>query len=248
MKVQHTFNGTGAAVYLCLGFIPDYVKIISGEDADLGMIEWYRNAGCAEIARGIHNVGISGVVQQDARTVADGGIVIYDGGEELTVSNQTSIAYGEGVYLAPDTRDFRLSSVDVLNPGDGSGDDVMRWVLGNGTNKTGNFLGVTGIGADVVGTYVGEGSRIKIRSARYGSFPEYDAMITALTAGQGGAANEVTLDRAIPSGDIVRLGGKFGLAPMARGLTTLPGILLEMTSVVNVNDETQLVIAEKFTP
>jgi len=239
--VQGTFNGTGAAVKLCLGFVPDYVRIISAEDADIAQIEWFRNPGCAELARGLHLVGSSGATQQDARTVADGGITIYDGGDLLTATEQTSTGYGEGVYLGWDNRDFRLISTDPINPGDGSGGNVTLWTLGNSTNKTGNF------DADVVGTYIGEGSRVIIGSPSiYGAKFDYEAMITALTAGQGISANEVTLDRAIPSGVIKRITGKYSLAPLAIGTVTPPGIAVEMTSVVNVNDETQIFLAAKF--
>ncbi len=40
-----SFNGTGAAVYLCLGFIPDFIQINSVEDADA---EQALRAGIAE--------------------------------------------------------------------------------------------------------------------------------------------------------------------------------------------------------
>ena len=241
MKVSYTFNGTGASLYLCLGFIPDYVRIISGEDADIAQIEWFRNPGCAEIARGLHFVGSSGATQQDARTVADTGIVVYDGGDELTAALQTSTANGEGVYLGVDGKDYRRSTLDTNNPGDVTGGDIVAWTLDTSANKTGNF------GFDVVGTYIGEGSRIRVRSNLHGgSFPEYEAMITALTAGQGLSADEVTLDRAIPSGKVLRISNKWDMKPIAIGEVTPAGILLEMTSVVNVNDESHIIIAEKF--
>jgi hypothetical protein len=240
MKVQHTFNGTGATLYLCLGFIPDWVRIISAEDGDVAEIEWFRDGAAAEIARGLYTVTGTTYRQIDARTVGDTGIYVYDGGDLLTTSNQTSVTYAEGVYLAPDKRNFQLISTDSLNPGDGSGGNITKWTLGSSANKTGNF------DADVVGTYVGEGSRITIRGDRYAAFPEYEAMITALTAGQGIAANEVTLDRAIPSGEVTRLTGMYTMAPLARGLTTLPGIVLEMTTGINVNDEKHIIVAEKF--
>jgi hypothetical protein len=204
------------------------------------MIEWFRNAGCAEIARGMHEVTGTTYRSLDPRTAADGGIYVYEGGDLLTTTNQTSVGYGEGVYLGVDNRDFRLVSTDPINPGDGSGANVTKWTLNTSANKTGQF------DADVVGAYVGEGSRIRIRQDKYAPLPEYDAMITALTAGQGIAADEVTLDRAIPSGWITRLTGKYGMAPIDRGLVTPAGIVLEMTSVVNVNDERQQVIAEKY--
>lgn len=242
MKVQHTFNGTGATVYLCLGFIPDYVRIISGGDPDVAQIEWFRNSACAEIARGLHFVGSSGAVQQDARTVANGGVAIYDGGDLLSATNQTSTTYGEGVYLGQDYRNMAVSSSDAINPGQGDGANILRWTLDNSGNKTGHFDAPFLTPTVAV---VGIGSRIKIRPSRYAAFPEYDAMITAVS-NNGDAANDITLDRAVPSGEVGRLTGRFTLSPLAIGSVTAPGVVVEMTSVLNVNNETQVVIAEKF--
>lgn len=217
------FNGTGAAVYIGLGFIPDFVKVVAVEDADCGTIVWSINQRAAEQIEGIiyHTAaGILGV----PKTVGTG-VQPYEGGDTLTATEQTSVAYGEGVYLDEDRKDYK--AIDVA-----AGDEIQTWTLGNAGNKTGNF------NCDVVGGYIGEGSRIFIDNApALGKGRWYT--ITALTAGQGVSANEVTLSRAAPSGRVLRVGGMYDYAPLAIGKTTRPGFLLNATAIVNVNDEMQ---------
>lgn len=240
MKVQYTFQGTGADLYLCLGFIPDYVQVLNAELSTGTRWEWYRNAGCAEIVKGIELAAAD--VAFDALAIGDKGIKIYDGGDLMTATNQTALTYAGAVYVRPDGRDYRLISTDAINPGDGSGGSITTWTLGNSGNRTGNF------NANVVGTYVGEGSRIKIRPSRYAAFPEYDAMmIASISANTGSAANSVTLDRAVPSGEVVRIGPMFDMIAVPRGEVTQPGILLEfLTSEMGVSGDTHIIVAEKF--
>lgn len=217
-----TFNGTGAGVYLCIGFIPDYVKIFNYETSNDYEIVWdanmYRSAEYAEGAQ-IH----TGTTyrQYTALTVGNG-IIPYYGGTVLAVADVGTTTYAEGVYLKPDNRDYRFVAADSPEGvGDAVGTTIDTWTLGNSTNKTGNF------NADVTGTYIGEGSVIQINGRRYA--------IRALTAGQGISANEVTLSAAPASGKIEFIGGMYDMRPMIAGEVTKDGFYLANTTV-NAND------------
>lgn len=213
--VAGTFNGTGAAVYICCGFIPDKVLVRNVEATDGFWAEWSRKYRSSEQIDG----GMFGTAAGITLTVqtAGQGIQPYEGGDTLTTTNQTSVTYGEGVYLAFDRKDYK--GVDIT----ANSDAINAWTLGNSSNRTGNFNN------DVTGTYIGEGSEIKIDGKWY--------VITALTAGQGISANEVTLSRAAPSGVVESITGMYDLAPLAVGKVTPAGFIVNNTTL-NVNDNT----------
>lgn len=217
--VRGIFNGTGAAVYLCIGFVPDWVVLWNLEDADGAKMVWNRDMRrVADCVQGRQYVGSSGATQQALLTTT--GIEPYKGGDLLTTSNQTSVTYGEGVYLGWDQKDYRVKPGDG---GDSVSDLIDTWTLDTTANRTGHF------NEDVTGTYIGEGSEIMIDGVWYA--------IVALTAGQGEAADEVTLSQSAPSGDVQCISGKYGLKPIAVGNVTPKGFKLNSTSVTNVNDE-----------
>lgn len=212
--VSGIFNGTGAALYACIGFVPDWVKLYNLEDADEAWFVWNRHmARCADNIQGIQFVGSTGATQQAGQTTA--GIEPYYGGDEMTTTNQTSVTYGEGVYLGFDNADYKETDAVTV--------DIDTWTLDTAGNRTGHFNG------DITGTYVGEGSEIVINGKMY--------TIVALTAGQGVSADEVTLNQAAPSGPVTFIGGKYGLKPIAIGKVAPAGFKLNATSVINVNDE-----------
>ncbi len=211
--VAGTFNGTGAVLYICCGFIPDKVLVRNVEATDGFWAEWSsKYASSEQIAGGMFGTaaGIKLTVQ-----TAGQGIQPYEGGEKLTATNQTSTTYGEGVYLAFDRKDYK--GVDIA----ANSDPISTWTLGSSGNRTGNFNN------DVTGTYIGEGSRIKIDGKWY--------TITALTAGQGVSANEVTLSRAAATGTVETITGMYDLAPLAVGSLTPAGFVINNTTL-NVND------------
>ncbi len=229
------FNGTGAAIYLCLGFVPDFVKIIALENAtnDEGAyVEWRRNNRGAEANEGFFDSDGN----TDRAALAFGaGVAPFRGGTIMTAALQTSVTYGEGVYLVPTRSDRRLISTSPRG-GDGSGADIDKWTLTTPGSRTGKF------NADIVasGNQIQEGSMINIDGNVY--------RIEAITAGQGSADDEVTLDVAVGSspGQINHIGPSFDLQPLALGKVAPKGILLSATSGVNVNDELNLVVAERY--
>ena len=93
-----TFNGSGAQIVLCIGFMPDWVRIVNLEDTDLAAFEWSINARSAEQIAGRQYVGSSGAVQVAAKTVGTG-ISLYRGGDLLSAAST--------VYLVNDRTDKR---------------------------------------------------------------------------------------------------------------------------------------------
>lgn len=236
MKIERTFNGTGAAVYLCLGFIPDKVSIRAVGDAGTvnPILSWTRKGDGFSVAQYEGVLDTNGATAH-APAAYGAGIEVYEGGEVLTAAMQTSVAFGEGVYLAPYDKDCRQPSADG---GDSAGDTIDDFTMDTLANRTGHF------NADVVGSLIGAGSEIVIASEN--DVRKYHAVITALTAGQGISANEVTISRKIASGVVRFIGPKYTMAPLAVGAVTLPGIKLNMTTNVNVNNELQAIEAELY--
>lgn len=215
------FNGTGAALYLCFGFVPDFVRIYAPGASNCPILFWNRHMSGADAVEGV--LDTDGNTAHALQTGGGNGIRPYYGGDEMTSTNQTSTAYGEGVFLAPDDFDYRKPSDEN---GDAVSDLIDSWDLDTSGDRTGHF------NEDVNGTYVGEGSRIVIDGKVYA--------ITSLTASQGEAADEVELNYAAPSGDVEFISGKYTMKPLALGEVSPAGIYLAMTTPVNANDDLQV--------
>lgn len=89
-----TCDGTGAAINVCLGFVPKKVIVKNFEDAGglYPYLEWdAMDALVAAIAEGIKTMGLSDL-DFDRVPLADaaGGIDPYDGGDELTYDGVTN--------------------------------------------------------------------------------------------------------------------------------------------------------------
>ncbi len=212
--ISGSFNGTGAALYLCLGFVPDFVDVYNAEGTQILQAKWnIEMMRTAEISEGIQ---LSGADVAAAALTAAAGILPYYGRETLTSTMAGTVTYGEGVYLKRDDKDYRYGT-----DGDAVADDIDTWTLTSG--YTGYF------NEDVTGTYIGEGSYIWIDGLKYA--------IQSLTAGQGEAAGEVTISHTgIKSGLVEYISGKYGYKPMVSGETTKEGFVIANTTV-NVNDE-----------
>jgi len=231
--VQGTFNGTGAAVYICCGFIPDYVRVQNLEDGIVGgFIQWRRGFRSAEVVEGIFDEadGTACVAK-----TAGQGIAPFEGSVLLTSSNQTSTAYGEGVYLGWDNEDYRKNLTYGYKTA-----IIDTWDLDTLGNRTGSF------NSDIVasGSRIGEGSVITIKESMGQAIKQ--AVIEALAASQGVADDEVTLSRALKTGTVERITGMYSMAPIATGKVTPAGFLLSMTSLVNDDNEIQHFEAAKY--
>lgn len=220
------FNGTGADVYLCLGGVPVEIKLWNLEAATPITTEWNK-------AMTHDTLTCEGITRPaDGSAVLDHafgeGIAPYYGGDLMTTSNQTSVTYGEGIYLEFDETNYRFvtnSAAGIV--GDASTVDIEDWTLDTAATPTGHFNG------DVTGTYIGEGSTIRIRSADYKHV--YEASILALTAGQGLSSDEVTLSQAVPNGKVEYIGGKYSMKPVPIGRVTSAGVLINYATL-NAND------------
>ncbi len=227
--IQGHFNGTGADVYLQLGSIPYSIKLwnldISGGTIDT--MEWSRVMGSfIDSTEGLTRVYGGGAVVD--HTVGEG-IQPYHGGELLTTVNQTNVAYGGGIYIERDDKDYRFYTNEAAGIlGDASTEDITTWTLDNSSTYRGNFNG------DVVGTYIGAGSEIRIVDSN--NKHTYETWITTDLSTAGDAASEVYLAYPVPSGDVGFIGGKHGYIPTAIGKVTKSGILLGY-STFNVNDD-----------
>jgi hypothetical protein len=234
--VSGLFNGTGANVTLCIGFIPDYVKVYNLEDAGslFAKLEWWREMRLVGATRGLAEVTGTTYRAIDLRTVADEGIVLYRGGEILTTTNQTSTSYGAGVFLGWDKTDYKA---DLVN---GVAAPITTWTLGSSTNRTGNFNAnllhaLAAAGGNGTGSRIGVGSKIVIREAQTRATKEAFVEVGAnAAAAAGSAANSVTLSEAIGSGEVLYIGGAMDMAPLAIGVTTSAGFTLE--AATNIND------------
>lgn len=215
-KIGRTWNGTGATVYLCFGFVPDAIELEDYELSTNALLRWNRQMlTTAEMAGGM--IYTAADVAQDELTSTEG-IMPYLGGKTLTSTDVGTVTYGEGVYLKPDDQNYQhYSGNDPNGLGDAVATDITSWTLDSASGKTGHF------NEDVNGTYIGEGSLIWIYSA--GKL--YRTAILALTASQGEATSEVTLAYAVPSGDVRFISGMYGMKPMIAGEVTKDGVVCQ---------------------
>lgn len=227
--VQGTFNGTGATVYICVGFVPDFVTLWNCEGTQVIKVEW--NAGMmrsAEIMAGIQYTGAD--VAAAALTVGTG-VAPYRGGDMLTTTMAGTTTYAEGVYLTWDLVDYRYySGNSVAGVGDAVAVNIDTWTLQNSTNKTGKW------NEDINGTYIGEGSPICIDGKWY--------VVAAVAAAAGEGDNEVTLSEAAKSGEVQFIGGMYSLKPMVAEKVTPAGFSITNTTL-NVDD--QIIVFEAGT-
>lgn len=209
-----TFNGTAADLYICLGFLPDWVKVWNMEGTQALQIEWNKNMRSAEILDGLQ------LSESTFSALTTGnGIKPYYGGTMLDATAAGTVTYGEGSYLKRDDHDYRYAN-GVKGLGDAVADTIDTWTLDSGT--AGHF------NEDATGTYIGEGSPICIDGKWY--------VIAALTAGQGEAASEVTLNvSGVVSGEVQFIGGMYDFVPMVAGEVTKDGFLISNTTV-NANN------------
>lgn len=222
-KVTGVFNGTGAAAYICGGFIPRRVYLKNLENSTEYVIEWLAanmRAQATACPEGwLYTNGVP------APLAVGSGVRQYEGGDLLTSANQTSVAYGEGVYLGLDLKDYRADNSYGASAG-----AIDTWTLDTSGNRTGHW----NVAKVASGARIGAGSRIRILETSSGL--EKEAGISAITS-DGEVADEVTLTRAIGSGKIRYVGGLYDLAPIALGKVTPAGFLLNDTTL-NANDNT----------
>jgi len=221
IKVAGTMNGTGAAFYLCLGFVPDEFHLQDFETSNDYELYWNRNMWrSGEFVEGMQ-VHTGTTYRQITALTKGNGILPYYGGTVLSSSDVGTTTYGEGVYLKPDNRDYRFTDDDSpTGIGDASEETIDTWTLDTASDYTGHFNG--GLSED----YIGEGSIIQIDGKRY--------TIVALTS-DGSDSDDVTLSDDAPSGEVQFISGMYSTRPMVAGEITKDGIYCANTTV-NTND------------
>lgn len=219
MHIARIFNGTGATVYLGLGFVPDWVRAYNLESTLPLMIEWNRQMRAGSV-EGVHIAHHATDGAQITRLAAGGGISPFLG---------TKLTANSTAYLRPHANpDFRFQ---------GSLGDIKTWTLGNAGNRTGN------VNAGVPTTYVGVGSRITVKENMTGGGIK-TAVITAMT-NDGDAANELTLSVAIKSGEILALGPMYDLIGGSAGDKIPAGICIA-NNTFNASGDIILIEAGTF--
>jgi len=202
------FVGTAADLYVGLGFVPDWVKIRTIKATAEKAIEWNRNMRSIEAFGGIE-IDEAGVTTPQA--LGDG-VGEYLGGEEITSASTSRIA-------RPADEDMRDK---------GTGDVVSQFTLDTPANRTGHF------NAGVNTTLVGVGSMVTVGSEA--ASRSENAVILAIT-NDGDAADEVTLSKALSSGQVQALTGKYDLVGVTAGTITKAGFSLADDSSVNQSGE-----------
>lgn len=218
MIVGGKFHGTGARVYICCGFVPDFVDVINLEDIG-ERIWWNKYMTLAAAVEGYY-MATAGSGADQAVTE---GVRQYFGGDLLTSATEGTTTYGEGVYLKPESADWRYGNGLAPGGGSGEGDSVTidTWTLQTAGSRSGKF------NEDVISTatHIAAGSAIQIDGLWY--------VIESVTAGSGEADNEVVLNHAAGSGRVDKIEGCYGYTPMAAGETTAAGFTLNETTNVN---------------
>jgi len=206
-QVSGTFNATGADLYLGLGFVPDWVEIMSLESTDEVIQHWDKDMRSIEMFGG-YSVDDDGVISP---VVLGAGIAAYEGGDFISAAST--------VYLGKVSEDQRAA---------GTGGVISRWILDTPGSRTGHFDN------PVNTTYVGEGSIVQIgKEAAPG---RNQAVILALS-NDGDAANEVTLSKDLGSNEVLYIGRMYDYWGVPAKTTTKPGFFLDSTAAVNVSGQ-----------
>lgn len=209
--IAGTLNGTGADLVVCCGFRPDKVRLVTLETTDEAIIEWSKLDRSAEALAGL------GMDDDGALTpiTAAAGIAQFKGGDILSAAST--------VYLVRDPSPDKRAA--------GTLGRVTMWTSQTPASFTGKF----NVGVNT--TYVGEGSRVVVYDRA--SNNRYNGVVTALT-NDGDADDEVTIydldtHKAVPSGEVVFLGGMYDYVGAASGTRLPDGFFIDSTCPANVN-------------
>lgn len=235
-----SFNGTGAAVTICLGGIPKRVVLYSDGDTGCAKIEWIEEMGTVSMSEGW---GIEGTSPTVADLAIAGGISAYHGGVQLTSTLQTTTTYGEGVYLAANGE----QSVECVTHADqrvayakgGFAADTMIDTYTRSTTNQGVFNAPL-YATTAISNRVGIGSPIYIKANSDGRL--WQTRIHSYD-NDGDAASDINLTADAPSGKVVFIGCSNTHSPMAVGNRTSDGFTVSLTSGSNENDERQCFVA-----
>jgi len=215
LKIGGHFNGTGAAVWICCGFVPDAVRLMNTDLSTWAEVYWDKTIRSGSDSPEGYSVAAEDTVL--AQLTLGTGIQPYLGGDTLVSGSGTlgvgTTTYGEGVYLKEDIYDYRYQNGGGKLYGDGENTDIVDWTLDAAATYAGHF------NDDVVGTYIGKGSPIVIDAGGR----QYSTFVVSVTAATGSGASSVVLAYPVPAGKVRFIGGKFGYKPMIAGEITPAG-------------------------
>lgn len=142
--IAGTFNGTGAALYIGIGFIPDWVKLRNMDDTVNSSVEWNKHMNrCPEHPEGwllYTNTTLTPTEKTFGTCIRP-----YHGGDTMTAASTA--------YLVKDDANYAYSTTYG---------QIDTWTLDTAGTPTGHF----NLEADT--TYVGVGSQITIDGYTYG--------------------------------------------------------------------------------
>jgi len=213
MKASGLFVGLGTGpVRIGLGFQPDRIRIVQIGTANLVTLDWTRDmARSATGAGGIVRVGVGntpGLVLLTNKA----GVRQYNGGCSVDVS---SLAH-QIVYNTVPGWQGTLQGI------------ITEFVLDTPDNGTGHFDQAVNAAQCGVGSLIAVG---RVQGPL--DVGKYNAAIIAM-AGNGTAANSVTLDRTIPSGPVRYIGPSLDYIPAPVGVCMPPGFEILDTTYANV--------------
>jgi hypothetical protein len=206
-QISGTFNGTGADIYVGLGFVPDWVEIMSLETTDEERQYWDRDMRSAEMFGG-YTIDDDGAFSP---VTIGAGIAEYLGGNLVTAAST--------VYLQKYSKDQRDA---------GSGGVISRWILDTPGSRTGHFDN------PVNTTYVGEGSIVQIGKE---AAPGRDQAVILALSNDGDAADEVTLSKDLGTNEVLYISRMYDYWGVSANTVMSPGFFLDSTAAVNTSGD-----------
>ena len=210
--VHGRINGTGSALYVGIGFVPDWVTLWNLEDGGglAPKLRWNRLGGTADQEEGV----LMDSTNKRTELTHGAGVAIYE-------SFGTKFATTQTAYLHPDPSPEKKAA-------NTSADPIDTWALDTSGSMTGHW------NAGCNTTYVGEGSRILICQSVNQRVLE--AAIVALS-NDGDASDEVTLDRDVQSGIVLSLSGFATHVGITSAYTMPDGFTINEASDLNQSGE-----------
>lgn len=217
-RFSGTMLGTGSLMYVSLGFRPDWVKVTNLTSASAERIHWHWRMAAAG----------TGMPEGEKFTYGASSIAWSKLGYGLGIKpwNGTNLATASAAYVAPK----RFNSAYAGNVQG----NAKNWTLGSAANRTGNF------DAAIDTALVKAGSVIEIRPSS-GFVNPIRATILSIS-NSGSAANEVTLNLPLASGEIANIRYPYDILQAPAGQLG-PGFELAADADVNVASEMVLVEA-----
>jgi hypothetical protein len=216
-KVSGTLNGTGAAITVSLGFVPDFVKIWNLDRTNPATLEWNVNMRSAAQIGGISTA--SDATQNVYTRYTEGaGIDLHSGGTLLSAAST--------VYLFP-TEEV-IGQGDVSKKGETITTAITGWTSDTPGSRTGSFSAIANT------TYAGIGSRMRVYNPLTKATTE--AVVMVLSS-NGEAADEVETNVLVPTGTLQYLGPMYDYIGGVAGQVTKAGFTVNTTGDINTSGE-----------